>query len=193
MHNLLYTTFYHSSGLTRNLMFNGSIYYVLYLQILCFYLGRQKSTNKLVLLIVPIFWISVESASKWVQTSLCLVQWFVIYFHKQDSHIVPIIGISMENASKCLCLYHDVMESINVNWFLYSWISFCAGLRCICRKTRDRHVYYISKVPLLLLTHQFLLVSWSREASQITVYYHVNQYWSLWYPEYFNKLSEFPK
>ena len=38
----LHTTFYHSSGLTRNLMFNGSIYYVLYLQILCFYLGRQN-------------------------------------------------------------------------------------------------------------------------------------------------------
>ncbi len=36
-----HTTFYHSSGLTRNYMFNGSIYCVLYLQILQFYLvGR---------------------------------------------------------------------------------------------------------------------------------------------------------
>ena len=39
----VHTTFYHSSGLSRNLIFNGSIYYVLYLQILCFYLGRQST------------------------------------------------------------------------------------------------------------------------------------------------------
>ncbi len=38
----VHTTFYHSSGLTRKLMFNGSIYCVLYLQILRFYLGRQS-------------------------------------------------------------------------------------------------------------------------------------------------------
>ncbi len=37
----IHTTFYHSSGLTRTLMFNGSIYCVLYLQILRFYLVRQ--------------------------------------------------------------------------------------------------------------------------------------------------------
>ncbi len=36
-------TLYHSSWLIRNLMFNGSIYYVLYLQILHFYfIVRQK-------------------------------------------------------------------------------------------------------------------------------------------------------
>ena len=34
-------TFYYSSGLTRNMMFKGSIYYVSYLQLLRFYLGRQ--------------------------------------------------------------------------------------------------------------------------------------------------------
>ncbi len=38
----VHTTFYHSSGLTRNLMFNGSIYYVLFLQILCFNLLGQS-------------------------------------------------------------------------------------------------------------------------------------------------------
>ncbi len=37
----VHTIFYHSSGLTRNLMFNGSIYYDLYFQILRFYLVRQ--------------------------------------------------------------------------------------------------------------------------------------------------------
>ncbi len=36
------TTFYHSSGWTRNLMYYGSIYCVLYLQILCFYLVGQN-------------------------------------------------------------------------------------------------------------------------------------------------------
>ncbi len=36
---------YHSSGLTRNCMFNGNIYYGLYLQILRFYLVWQKSRN----------------------------------------------------------------------------------------------------------------------------------------------------
>ncbi len=39
------TTFYQSSGLTRNFMFNGSIYYVLYLQILYFYLVGQYSLS----------------------------------------------------------------------------------------------------------------------------------------------------
>ena len=34
----VHISFYHSSGLTRNWMSNGSIYYVLYLQILCVYL-----------------------------------------------------------------------------------------------------------------------------------------------------------
>ena len=34
----VHTTFYRSSGLTRNVMFNGSIYYILYLQILRFHL-----------------------------------------------------------------------------------------------------------------------------------------------------------
>ena len=37
-----HTTFYQSSGLTRNLTFNGSIYYALYLQILHFYLVWQR-------------------------------------------------------------------------------------------------------------------------------------------------------
>ncbi len=42
-HNV-HTTFYHSVGLTRNLMFNGNIYYVkLYLQIL--HLGRVVTTG----------------------------------------------------------------------------------------------------------------------------------------------------
>ncbi len=36
-----HTTFYNSSGLTRNVMFNGSISYVLYNEILHFYLLRQ--------------------------------------------------------------------------------------------------------------------------------------------------------
>ncbi len=42
--NVSHKTCYHSSGLTRHLMFNGSIYYVLYkyLQILRFYLERQN-------------------------------------------------------------------------------------------------------------------------------------------------------
>ncbi len=39
----VHTSFYHSSELTRNLTFNGSIYYVLYLQKLRFYLVRQIS------------------------------------------------------------------------------------------------------------------------------------------------------
>ncbi len=43
----VHTTFYHSSWLTRNLMFNGSIYYVLYLQILRFYLGRQTCVHRM--------------------------------------------------------------------------------------------------------------------------------------------------
>ena len=38
-HNVhVHTTFCHNGGLTRNFMFNGSIYYVLYLQMLRFYL-----------------------------------------------------------------------------------------------------------------------------------------------------------
>ena len=41
----VHTTFYHSSGLTRNWVFNGSIY-VLYLQIPRFYLGRQKCIGR---------------------------------------------------------------------------------------------------------------------------------------------------
>ena len=36
------TTFYHGSGLTWNCMFNGSIYHVLYLHILCLYLVQQS-------------------------------------------------------------------------------------------------------------------------------------------------------
>ncbi len=38
----VHTSFYHSSGWTRKLMFNGSIYYILYLQILPFYFMGQK-------------------------------------------------------------------------------------------------------------------------------------------------------
>ena len=37
----VYRIFYHRSGLTRNLMFNGSIYFVLYLQMLGFYVVGQ--------------------------------------------------------------------------------------------------------------------------------------------------------
>ncbi len=37
----VYTTFYHSGGLTKNLMFSGSIYYDLYWKILHFYLVGQ--------------------------------------------------------------------------------------------------------------------------------------------------------
>ena len=40
-HNV-HTTFSYSSGLTRNWVINGSIYYILYLQILCFYLGWKN-------------------------------------------------------------------------------------------------------------------------------------------------------
>ncbi len=42
MNHYVNTTFLHGSGLTRNLTFNGSIYSVLYLQILRFYLVWQK-------------------------------------------------------------------------------------------------------------------------------------------------------
>ncbi len=38
----VHTTFYDSSGLTRNWMCNGSIYNVLYRQILCVHLARQS-------------------------------------------------------------------------------------------------------------------------------------------------------
>ncbi len=41
----VHTTFYHSWGLTRNLMFNGSIYHFYIMQILCFYLVRQTWSN----------------------------------------------------------------------------------------------------------------------------------------------------
>ena len=41
MKHYVHTIFYHSSGLTRNWMFNESIYCVLYLQILQFYLIRH--------------------------------------------------------------------------------------------------------------------------------------------------------
>ena len=48
-HYNVHTTFYHSIGLTRklNLMFNGNIYYVLYLLILCFHLVRQSIENEM--------------------------------------------------------------------------------------------------------------------------------------------------
>ena len=38
----VHTIFYHTSGLSRNWVFNGSIYYVLYLQILRSYLVAQN-------------------------------------------------------------------------------------------------------------------------------------------------------
>ncbi len=44
----VHTIFYHSSGLTSNLMINGSIYYVSYLQILHFYLRQQRLTISLI-------------------------------------------------------------------------------------------------------------------------------------------------
>ncbi len=41
--NIIHTTFYHGSGLAKNLMFNGSIYNVLYLHILRFYVVRRAA------------------------------------------------------------------------------------------------------------------------------------------------------
>ncbi len=41
IYHIKHTTFYHNSGLTRNMTFNGSICYVLYLQILRFYFVGQ--------------------------------------------------------------------------------------------------------------------------------------------------------
>ncbi len=56
INHYVHTTFYHSSGLTRNLMFNGSICYVLYLQILHFYLGRQQWKNWFPISAIAITW-----------------------------------------------------------------------------------------------------------------------------------------
>ena len=41
IYHIKHTTFHHGNGLTWNWIFNGSIYYVWYLQILCFYFVRQ--------------------------------------------------------------------------------------------------------------------------------------------------------
>ena len=68
----VHTAFYYLSGLTWNCMFNnGSIYYVLYLKILHFYLVRQSSS-----------WVTPQKLINFDLLGLDLLSFLLIFFKK---------------------------------------------------------------------------------------------------------------
>ncbi len=107
-HNYVHTTFYHSSGLTRNWMFNRSIYYVLYLQILRFYFMGQKCLSMCFQILYE--WWTWTSEAKISNSRFCLLKklllaWkndykmFIEFIQRTglSLHIVVVLRITLIN------------------------------------------------------------------------------------------------